>query len=73
MHIGGMKAQILCLQYLFGMPTPALQMYIADDSGFQDIPAAQSMIMPDDRVDYHTHVSFLKFTSGKHFAGFYKR
>jgi hypothetical protein len=73
MQMGGMKAQVLCLKYLFGMPTRALQMYIADDSGFQEKPSPHSMITPDDRVDYQTHVSLLQFTSGKHFAGFYKR
>jgi len=69
----GMTAQIFCLKYLFGMPQAALQMYIADNSGFNEKPAPQSMVSPCDRVDYYTHASLLAFTSGKHFAGFYRR
>lgn len=69
----GMTAQIFCLKYLFGMPDVALKMYIADDSGFQYKPAPESQVRFEDRVDYHTHVSLLAFTSGKHFSGFYRR
>ncbi|TVY20830.1 Angelicin synthase [Lachnellula arida] len=69
----GMTAQVFCLRYLFGMPTAALQMYRADDSGFHEKPAPQSTVRPENRVDYYTHASLLAFTSGKHFSGFYRR
>jgi hypothetical protein len=69
----GITAQIFCLKYLFGMPAAALQMYVNDDSGFNDKPAPQSRVSPEDRVDYHTHISLLNFTSGKLLPGFYKR
>jgi hypothetical protein len=69
----GMTAQIFCLKYMFAMPLAALQMYVADNSGFNDKPAPGSMVKAEDRIDYLTHVSLLTFTSGKHFSGFYKR
>ncbi|KAF4634134.1 hypothetical protein G7Y89_g3983 [Cudoniella acicularis] len=69
----GLTAQIFCLKYLFGMPSSALQMYVADNSGFNENPAPQSTVSAHDRIDYHTHASLLSFTSGKHFPGFYNR
>lgn len=69
----GMTAQIFCLKYLFRMPPAALQMCVADDSGFNEKPAPGSRVNIEERVDYKTHASLLSFTSGKHFSGFYRR
>jgi hypothetical protein len=69
----GMTAQIFCLKYIFGMPKSALQMYIQDDSGFHDRPLPNSNVSSENRVDYLTHLSLLKFTSGNRLTGFYNR
>ncbi|KUJ14099.1 cytochrome P450 [Mollisia scopiformis] len=38
----GMTAQIYCLKYLFGMPKSALDVYVADNSGFNEKPAPKA-------------------------------
>ncbi|KAF4637495.1 hypothetical protein G7Y89_g600 [Cudoniella acicularis] len=66
-------SQIFCLKYLFGMPEKALQMYLADDSGFHDKPNYGSKVHPSNRVDYQTHSSMHKFMGGPRLSDFYNR
>lgn len=69
----GTPIQLFCLKHLFGMPTKALEMYSSDNSGLNAQPLPGTRVAPHNRVDHLTHVSLVKFTSGKGLSGFYAR
>lgn len=69
----GTPIQLFCLKNLFGMPPKALNIYASDNSGLNAQSLPGSMVAPHNRVDHLTHVSLVKFTSGKGLLGFYSR
>lgn len=69
----GTPVQLFCLKNLFGMPPNALEMYASDNSGLNAQPRPESLVAPHNRVDHRTHVSLVKFMSGKGLLGFYTR
>ena len=63
-HITDPGVHEFCLIRVFGVDKKAVKMYSQDDSGLHAKPAPHSSIAPHNRVDYHTHMTFLKIFHG---------
>jgi hypothetical protein len=62
-----------CLTRVFGVGQKAVNVYSSDNSGIQTKPAAASSVAPHNRVDFHTHKTFLKIFSGEGLNTMFKR
>lgn len=62
-----------CLTYFFGMPKKAVNIYSLDDSGSYHQPHPESNVKPENRVDYRTNQSLLRFLSGPGLSPFFER
>ena len=62
-----------CLTYFFGMPKKAVNTYLLDDSGSCYQPHPGSNVKPENRVDYLTNQSLLRFLSGPGLSPFLQR
>ncbi|KAI9876361.1 MAG: hypothetical protein M1830_006662 [Pleopsidium flavum] len=62
-----------CLTHFFGMPKKAVDIYTLDDSGSFHQPYPDSKVKPNNRVDYHTNQSLLRFLGGPGLAPFFER
>ena len=49
---------------IFGMPSQARKFIASDDSGLSHKPFPESKVLPEQRIDYLTHVSMGKFLHG---------
>ncbi|TGO26125.1 hypothetical protein BPAE_0066g00510 [Botrytis paeoniae] len=65
--------QVLVLNKIFGMNPKAVQAYVLDESGLNAKAHPQSKIATHNRVDYVTHVGFLRLLTGDGLSGLYRR
>ncbi|KAF7935863.1 uncharacterized protein EAE98_002083 [Botrytis deweyae] len=65
--------QVLVLNKIFGMSSKAVQTYVLDESGLNAKSHPQSKIETHNRVDYITHVGFLRLLTGDGLPGLYRR
>ena len=54
----------LAVGNMFGMPKSAVSYYVSDDSGIGLYPHPASMIKPEDRIQYATHITRSKLLTG---------
>ena len=71
--MSGLPLQRLFLTNVFGMSSKGLDAYAADNSGVCMQPHPNSNLLPRNRIDYRTHVSLIKFLSGKRLSTFTAR
>ncbi|KAI9644636.1 hypothetical protein NHQ30_006660 [Ciborinia camelliae] len=65
--------QAYVLKTIFGMNPKAVGSYILDDSGLNAKPHPQSDVAPHNRIDYLTHLGFMKLLAGDGLPKLYKR
>ncbi|KAM7193863.1 cytochrome P450 [Rhypophila sp. PSN 637] len=64
-YITDPRSQSWVMARVFGLSQQANEMYNRDDSGIQVKPASNSIVAPNNRIDYHTHTNFVKMLSGE--------
>ncbi|THV51762.1 hypothetical protein BGAL_0100g00310 [Botrytis galanthina] len=65
--------QVFVLNKIFGMNPKAVQAYVLDESGLNAKTHPKSNTLTHNRVDYITHVGFLRLLTGDGLSGLYGR